>query len=66
MDRGAWQGMVHGITELETTEATEHACMQENHMFHDRNYSRVVGNTSSIALCKQTSNKNLEMPRIFL
>ena len=27
MDRGAWQAIVHGVAELETTEATEQACM---------------------------------------
>ena len=26
MDRGAWQAMVHGVAELETTEATSHTC----------------------------------------
>ena len=27
MDRGAWQAMVHGVAELDTSKATEHACM---------------------------------------
>ena len=27
MDRGAWQATVHGIAELDTTEATSHTCM---------------------------------------
>ena len=27
MDRGAWQAIVHCITESNMTEATEHACM---------------------------------------
>ena len=26
MDRGAWWAAVHGVTELDMTEATEHAC----------------------------------------
>ena len=26
MDRGAWRATVHEIAELDTTEATEHAC----------------------------------------
>ena len=26
MNRGAWQAMVHGVAELETTEATSHTC----------------------------------------
>ena len=26
MDRGAWQTTVHGVAELDRTEATEHAC----------------------------------------
>ena len=28
MDRGAWKAPVHGVTESDMTEATEHACMQ--------------------------------------
>ena len=28
MDRGAWQATVHGFSELNTTEVTEHVCMQ--------------------------------------
>jgi len=28
MDRGAWRATVHGITESDTTEATEHTRMQ--------------------------------------
>ena len=27
MDRGAWSATVHGVTELDTTEETEHAHM---------------------------------------
>ena len=27
MDRGTWRAIVHGITELDTTEATEHTHM---------------------------------------
>ena len=27
MDRGTWQATVHGVAELDTTEATQHACM---------------------------------------
>ena len=28
MDRGAWRATVHRVAELDTAEATEHACMQ--------------------------------------
>ena len=28
MDRGAWRAAVHELTELDMTEATEHACTQ--------------------------------------
>ena len=28
MDRGAWWATVHRVAELDTAEATEHACMQ--------------------------------------
>ena len=28
LDRGAWQATVHGVAELDTTGATEHACTQ--------------------------------------
>ena len=28
MDRGAWRATVHKVAESDTTEATEHACMQ--------------------------------------
>jgi len=28
MNRGAWQAAVHGVAELDTTEATQHACTQ--------------------------------------
>ena len=27
MDRGAWWATIRGVSELDTTEATEHACM---------------------------------------
>ena len=27
LDRGAWQATVYGVTESDTTEATQHACM---------------------------------------
>ena len=27
VDRGAWQPTVHGVAELDMTEATEHACI---------------------------------------
>ena len=27
MDRGAWQALVHGLTELDTTEVTEYVCV---------------------------------------
>ena len=29
MDRGAWRATVHGVTELATTEVTEHACTSQ-------------------------------------
>ena len=29
MDRGAWRAMVHTVTQSDTTDATEHTCMQE-------------------------------------
>ena len=29
MDRGAWWATVHGVTEADTVEATEHACTQD-------------------------------------
>ena len=29
MDRGTWWATVHGVTELDTTEATEHACWRK-------------------------------------
>ena len=29
-DRGAWQATVHGVTESDTTEATEHARMHSH------------------------------------
>ena len=32
MGRGAWRATVHGVTELNTTEATEHA--QKGNTFH--------------------------------
>ena len=34
MDRTAWQAEVHRITELDTTEATERACMRMCAMAH--------------------------------
>ena len=36
MDRGAWQAMVHRVAELDTTEATEHACLRRCmvYMYH--------------------------------
>ena len=29
MDRGTWQAMVHGVTESDTTQVTEHARIQQ-------------------------------------
>ena len=40
MDRGAWRGVVHGIPELDTTEATWHACMQDNSSLADLGQER--------------------------
>ena len=39
MDRGAWWATVHGVTESQTTEVTEHACIQKN---KDTVYSGVL------------------------
>ena len=42
MDRGAWQAMVHRVTELDTTEATQHACMQYTVMTNNLHYPEVM------------------------
>ena len=31
MDRGAWRATVHGVTQTEMTEVTEHACMKKKY-----------------------------------
>jgi len=34
MDRGGWWATVHRETELDMTEVTEYACMQNTHRFY--------------------------------
>ena len=41
MDRGAWWATVHGIAELDTTEATEHACLQVVAIFIYSIYTKI-------------------------
>ena len=33
MDRGAWRATVHGVSESDMTEATEHACMEKDYLW---------------------------------
>ena len=54
MDRGTWQATVHGVAELDTTEATQHACMlpiMPVHFFLKKNYFFIFDCAVSSLLC---------------
>ena len=50
MDRGAWRATVHGITELDTTEATYHACAGARARAHTHTHTHTHPHTHELLL----------------